>query len=96
MRDLGVRTGDAEAMLGAITAARAALAEDETDPRSLALAGAAQTVLGEHTSDPSWLEAAVASYRMALAASDGENSARMHRNLGAAWSLLGRLTDDAS
>jgi len=96
LRDLGVRTGDAEAMLGAIAAARAALAEDETDPRSLALLGAAQTVLGEHASDPAWLEAAIESYRRAVAASNGEDRARMHRNLGAVLSLLGRLTDNAA
>jgi len=96
LRDLGVRTGDVEAMLGAIAAARAALAEDQTDPRCLALLGAAQTVLGEYASDPAWLEAAVESYRRSLAASGGEDRARMHRNLGAVLSLLGRLTDNPS
>lgn len=96
LRDRAVRTGDVETMFAAVAAARAALAADETDPRSLALLGAARTVLGEHTSDPTWLEAAAGSYREALAASGGEDRTRMHRNLGAVLSMLGRLTDDPS
>lgn len=96
LRDRAVRTGDVEAMLGAVAAARAALAEDGGDPRSLALLGAAQAVLGENAADAHWLQAAVETYRQALDGSEGEGKARMHRNLGAVLSLLGRIADDAA
>ncbi len=101
LRSLGVQTGGVQAMAGAVAAARAALPDTEPDarPRTYALLGAAQTVLGEHASDPVWLAAAIESYRVALAAGSREETpddwARMQRNLGAVLCLRGQLVDDA-
>ncbi|MEO8715623.1 MAG: hypothetical protein ABI369_11475 [Acetobacteraceae bacterium] len=86
------------AMLDAVAAARIAVAEAAPSSRLGALArlAAAQTILGEHTNDPAWLEAAVATYGEALAEAAGDDRARMERNLGAVHCLLGRLTGDPS
>ncbi len=91
LRDEGARTCDPDTMLEAVAAARAALREDGGDPRSLALLGSAQAVLGEATGEAAWLEAAAESYRAAIAMSDGDERTRMHRNLGAVLALAGHL-----
>lgn len=93
LRDEGARTRDVDTMFEAVAAARAALREDGGDPRSLALLGSAQAVLGEAAGEAAWLEAAAASYRTAIEASDGEERTRMHRNLGAVLALAGRLDE---
>lgn len=93
LRDEGARTRDVDTVFEAVAAARAALREDGGDPRSLALLGSALAVLGEATGEAAWLEAAAASYRTAIEASDGEERTRMHRNLGAVLALSGRLDE---
>lgn len=93
LRDKGARSGDLDTMLEAVAAARTALREDGGDPRSLALLGSAQAVLGEATGESAWLDAAADSYRAAIAASGGEERTRMHRNLGAVLALSGRFEE---